>query len=589
MNFMVGMFRDESTDLLFCYTHDYSETTKKTIESVDKLINQLLDLKEVSGCVVLTSVDEKIFYLKKFRDELIANIEKSQRFLSEFNRISKSCGQYPQSTGGPSALWVTNDPLVEQACNCETTAKELSYDFGASFEKACRSFDGSMSPELEEVIACVDSCKKTSEKLIGALLDMSSNFRKSHEAYLQADALSSFELFDNRPKPADSCGNSLSDRCASTDTAAIPIQIVTDTSASMAPTPPPPCAKTAPRPRVSEDTDVLLALKEEERRRRYAEEEQLKKSIADAETSDMGSSNPKMMQTKKKGGILGLFKRKKTDNHNENQIVPPPQIDSVKFSAISAKKVVPGKYLPINIVMYEDEFRKAVDKIIDSYGGNAKETASGYHNVERNSTVKVVLTSPDLAIEDGVEEQVWNGKYLDFSFAVKIPREFCDEEILFTATVYVNDIIATKLKLILECDKKSRCSVSLTRSDILSAFVSYASQDRNRVASIIQGMQKARPDMDIFFDIETLRSGQRWEDALKNEIESRDVLFLCWSKYARESKWVDMEWRYAFENKGEDCIEPIPIDSPDICPPPVELQQKHFNDKMLFIIKATEN
>jgi hypothetical protein len=47
-----------------------------------------------------------------------------------------------------------------------------------------------------------------------------------------------------------------------------------------------------------------------------------------------------------------------------------------------------------------------------------------------------------------------------------------------------------------------------------------------------------------------------------------------------------MEWRYALKSKGEDCIEPIPIDSPEICPPPSELQQKHFNDKMLYIINA---
>lgn len=39
--------------------------------------------------------------------------------------------------------------------------------------------------------------------------------------------------------------------------------------------------------------------------------------------------------------------------------------------------------------------------------------------------------------------------------------------------------------------------------EILSAFVSYASQDRNRVAMIIQGMQKARLDMDVFFDVES--------------------------------------------------------------------------------------
>ena len=99
-------------------------------------------------------------------------------------------------------------------------------------------------------------------------------------------------------------------------------------------------------------------------------------------------------------------------------------------------------------------------------------------------------------------------------------------------------------------------------------------------------MKKARPDMDIFFDVESLRSGDDWERALYREIDQRDILFLCWSHFARDSKWVDAEWHYALEQKGVECIEPIPIESPDDCPPPAELNHKHFNDKLLFIINA---
>lgn len=284
---------------------------------------------------------------------------------------------------------------------------------------------------------------------------------------------------------------------------------------------------------------------------------------------------------KKKGGLFGWLKGRKKD-----AAVPPPQVDSVQFSAVAPNQVVPGKYLPIHIVMYEDAMRKTVEDIIRSHGENAKEARSGYHDVARDATVKVVLSSPDVTVEDGVEERIWKGKYLNFEFAVKIPGDFDGEQILFSAAVYINDVIATKLKLILDCAGQPKRNMTVTRSDIVSAFVSYASQDRKRVASIIQGMKKARPDMDIFFDIESLRSGQKWEEALKTEIENRDILFLCWSRFARASQWVDMEWRYALENKGEDCIEPIPIDSPDICPPPAELQNKHFNDKMLYIIQA---
>lgn len=267
--------------------------------------------------------------------------------------------------------------------------------------------------------------------------------------------------------------------------------------------------------------------------------------------------------------------------------VPPPSIDSVQFSAIAAGKIERGKYLPVSIAMYEDAFREAVDDIVSNYGKDVKEKKSGYHDVARNSLVRVVLSSSDVLISDDEEVQRWNGKYLIFDFVAKVPKEYAEDQILLIATIYVNDLIATKLKLVVDCENKEKHNISIERQDIFSAFVSYASHDRNRVASIIQGMKKARPDMDIFFDVENLRSGQLWEEALKTEIDNRDILFLCWSKYAKESKWVEKEWRYALESKGENSIEPIPIDSPDVCPPPAELIKKHFNDKLLFIINAT--
>lgn len=216
----------------------------------------------------------------------------------------------------------------------------------------------------------------------------------------------------------------------------------------------------------------------------------------------------------------------------------------------------------------------------------AQETKSGIQKIKDGSKIKVVLDSPDITIDDNIEIHEWQGEYLNFTFAVFLPEKFKKRQILFTATVYVNDIIATRLKFVVKCASILEQKIAITRQDILSAFVSYASQDRTRVATIIQGMKKVRPDMDIFFDVESLRSGEDWEKALHNEIERRDILFLCWSHFARESKWVNREWRYALENKGADCIEPVPIEPPSVCPPPQELNQKHFNDKMLYIINS---
>lgn len=262
------------------------------------------------------------------------------------------------------------------------------------------------------------------------------------------------------------------------------------------------------------------------------------------------------------------------------------EISKVYFSAVAPRTFKKNEYTMVHLAMYEKEFRNIVDEIKADYDTDVKETKSGALKVTEEDAVRVVLSSPDAEIEDNEEVQIWQGEYLIFDFAVKLPADFAGKQILFTAAVYINDIIATKLKFLAKISSWRQQKIRTDREDILSAFVSYASQDRNRVARIIQGMRKARPDMDIFFDVENLRSGESWQNALRSEIDRRDILFLCWSHFARQSKWVDTEWRYAFSHKGEDCIEPIPLESPSVCPPSEELSRKHFNDKMLFIING---
>ena len=257
-------------------------------------------------------------------------------------------------------------------------------------------------------------------------------------------------------------------------------------------------------------------------------------------------------------------------------------VNQVQFSAVVPKQLVKGEYTMIDISVYEDTYRHIVDKIIANADNEVKEVIASPQDVVENTMIRIVLSSPDLDISDCDETQKWRGKYLTYSFPVEIPSDYAKKQILFIAAVYFNEIIATKLKFVVSCTSTREQKLQLMREDVLTAFISYASQDRGRVATIIQGMKKARPDMDIFFDVESLRSGEDWERVLRSEIEKRDVLFLCWSHFAKESKWVETEWRYALTNKGLESIEPIPLVSPSECPPPDELKSKHFNDKALL-------
>ena len=263
--------------------------------------------------------------------------------------------------------------------------------------------------------------------------------------------------------------------------------------------------------------------------------------------------------------------------------------NKVEFTAVAPKEFVKGDYTLIHVLMYEEAYRGVVDEVIAGMDVPAQKANSGIQRVAEGSSVRVVLTSPDIGIRDGEETRTWEGGYLDFGFAVLLPEDYARRLVLFNALVYVNGVRLTRLTFTAECVSDARQKITVTRADVLSAFVSYASQDREEVASIIRGMQIARPELDVFFDVESLRCGEKWEQALYREIDRRDVLYLCWSRNARDSKWVDAEWHYALARKGDDCIEPVAIEGPDVCPPPRELNHKHFSDKMLYIIAYAKN
>jgi hypothetical protein len=92
--------------------------------------------------------------------------------------------------------------------------------------------------------------------------------------------------------------------------------------------------------------------------------------------------------------------------------------------------------------------------------------------------------------------------------------------------------------------------------------------------------------MNIFTDVMSLRSGEDWATKLRALIRHSDILYLFWSSAAAKSKYVEGEWRYALEQKGIDFIDPVPLESPEIVPPPVELAKLHFYSVYLSLIYA---
>jgi pSer/pThr/pTyr-binding forkhead associated (FHA) protein len=106
-----------------------------------------------------------------------------------------------------------------------------------------------------------------------------------------------------------------------------------------------------------------------------------------------------------------------------------------------------------------------------------------------------------------------------------------------------------------------------------AVFVSYSHTDK----VIVQNLEKAYVALGMKYlrDIHILRSGEKWNPVLLKKIEEADIFQLCWSKAAKQSKYVEQEWRYALKLQRQSFIRPVYWETP-MPGPPEALSDIHF-------------
>lgn len=258
-------------------------------------------------------------------------------------------------------------------------------------------------------------------------------------------------------------------------------------------------------------------------------------------------------------------------------------VDQVYFSALTDALVRPGDYYTLRLFMGREEHRQIIEKIKQTAEKQLREDKTDIGvGVRKNQQVRVRITSAVAVIDDNEMTLPWTGDIREFSFMYFVPENVPGKTLPMTAHIYVDDVIATRLQICVPLGQQGG-QVSFSRQDVKEAFMSYSSKDREEVLTFVQGLSRSRPDLNIFLDVKSLRSGQDWQEKLSRKIDACQVLYLCWSRAAKESEVVDYEWRHAFNTKGPEAIEPVPLEPPQLCAPPKELNNLHFNDLYMML------
>jgi hypothetical protein len=258
----------------------------------------------------------------------------------------------------------------------------------------------------------------------------------------------------------------------------------------------------------------------------------------------------------------------------------PLPLDNVYFSATSPRSVRRSRMFGLDVWAHLAEQRPEVlQRAREEAPAPPRIKTQGPALLERGISLTVHVQIDGLRVQEPTAPLVWNGLVANAGFLVEVGDDAVTGQHAGCARIRLGDLAIAHLAFIVEVGGDSDthpllCSGQMYRT----AFASHASEDRDQVLLIVQGMQKEAPNLKVYYPPVDMRSGQHWEHELMQIIPTKDVFYLFWSRAASKSTWVEREWRCALEHRGLDFIDVAPLESPELAPPPPELAWLHFDD-----------
>lgn len=271
-----------------------------------------------------------------------------------------------------------------------------------------------------------------------------------------------------------------------------------------------------------------------------------------------------------------------------------PNADAVDCTVFAPPEALAGDRILVQIFAHKPEQVGVVGAAAEEFDESTcrRGVTSLGTSIAYGSQLTFKLDLPCLMVDEVVQHLTWWGSPNSVQFGVSIPAETRPQTVIGTVLASQDTVPIGKIKFKLKvvCGATVPDSTGEPTGDAKryqKAFISYAATDRPEVLRRVQMLTAS--GIQYFQDVLDLDPGARWQQELYRHIDESDVLFLFWSTAARESEWVAREWRYGLEKKGEDFIHPVIIEGPPIIPPPPELAHLHFDDRVLYVLRASED
>lgn len=270
------------------------------------------------------------------------------------------------------------------------------------------------------------------------------------------------------------------------------------------------------------------------------------------------------------------------------------QQDLVECSVFAPPAAARGVTLMVQVFAHLREQAEEAARMAAEFDEEARRRAvkTLSSKIARGSALMFDLTIANWELADPVQSLTWNGNAESVQFFVDVPPNCKPGNVPCKLTVSQNSVPLGHISFMLKVAESADATPQLESAPAGEsakrysyAFVSYASADRSEVIERVQMLETM--GIKYFQDVLSLDPGDRWEKKLYENIDKCDLFLLFWSHAAKESPWVMKEVEYAIARKhGNDDtppeIKPVIIEGPPLVPPPENLKQLHFNDRLLY-------
>ncbi|MBL8694078.1 MAG: TIR domain-containing protein [Planctomycetes bacterium] len=267
-----------------------------------------------------------------------------------------------------------------------------------------------------------------------------------------------------------------------------------------------------------------------------------------------------------------------------------PAREAVLLGANSPRSVRIGQRFTVNFIASIESRRAEVEKILQESSPQSHTVLGAQKCMWATGvTVEVRLRAEGIEVEEERQPFVWNGEQQILPFDCKVSPAAALGPVPLRLDAFIGGVRVAAVRLDIEITQSaaSPAQVSATAAAYQSAFASYSSKDRQRVFDMVSALRNVAA-IDVFLDVDTLRTGKKWKEQLEAEILAREAFILFWSKNAAGSHYVDWEWRTALARKPAEAFEVQPLEPPRDAPPPEELKDRHFGDALQSLRKLQE-